>query len=271
MRLRTNIMKPLRTAFRAAEVEAGPPEVPAYLRLAENIRRKIVDGVYQYGGRIPSEAELCRTSGLALLTVRQALGVLVEEGLLERFPGRGTYVKELSWRGASFSIDGLVDRVSGGDAKVRIVRTEVRRATAAIAEKLNVALGDSVVYLKRTIATEGAVFLIQEGHLLLDPERPIMEAELEATYLTGLFTGSGNGLIKTARLTIVPISLAEENARLLGRPAGTPAFRLEYLFYDAASAPLAVGSFVTPEETLTLSATIGVRLASREGGNGGGR
>lgn len=255
-------MKFEKTIVRPADSVPGPSDAPAYLRLAASIRQKILDGVYQYGGRIPSEADLCRSSGLALLTVRQALGVLVEEGLLERFPGRGTYVKELSWRGASFAIDGLVDRVGGGDAKVRIVRTEVRRATAAIAAKLDISLGDSVVYLKRTIATDGAVFLVQEGHLLLDPERPIMEAELEATYLTGLFTGGGNGLIKTARLTIAPVSLGEEEARLLGRSAGTPAFRLEYLFFDAASAPLAVGSFITPEETLTLSATIGVRPAT---------
>ena len=243
------------------------PEAPAYLRLADEVRGRILAGEYRYGGRIPSEAALCKTSGLALLTVRQALGVLVEEGLLERFPGRGTYVKELSWKGASFSIDGLVDRVGGADTKVRIIRTEVRRATAAIADKLNLSLGDSVVYLKRVIATGGVPFLIQEGHLLLDPERPIMEAELEATYLTGLFTGSGQGLIKTAGLTISPVPLTEDDLRLLARPLGTVGFKLEYIFYDSASEPLAAGSFLTPDDTLKLSATIGVRLSPRPAGD----
>ena len=245
------------------------PDVPAYLRLAEDIRGRIMAGEYRYGGRIPSEAALCKSSGLALLTVRQALGVLVEEGLLERFPGRGTYVKELSWKGASFSIDGLVDRVGGADTKVRIIRTEVRRATAGIADKLKISLGDSVVYLKRVISTGGAPFLIQEGHLLLDPERPIMEAELEATYLTGLFAGSGQGLIKTAGLAIAPAALSEDDLHLLNRPAGTVGFRLEYIFYDSASEPLATGSFLTPDDTLRLSATIGVRLASRPSGESG--
>jgi len=240
-------------------------EPPAYLRLAETIKRQILDGVYKAGGRIPSEAAICKSSGLALLTVRQALGVLVEEGLLERFPGRGTYVKELSWRGASFSIDGLVDRVGGTDTNVRIVRTEVRRAGADIAGKLKLALGDSVVYLKRTIATGGSVFLVQEGHLLLDPERPIMEAELEATYLSGLFSGSGQGLIKTAHLSISPVALAQEDARLLDKGPGSVGFKLEYIFYDAASEPLAAGSFITPDDSLKLSACIGVRLKEASG------
>lgn len=241
----------------------GSPEVPAYLRLAESLREQIRSGEYQYGGRIPSEAALCKQSGLALLTVRQALGVLVEEGLLERFPGRGTYVKELSWKGASFSIDGLVDRVGEGEAQVRILRTEVRRATAEIAQKLEISLGDSVVYLKRVISTNGSPFLIQEGHLLLDPTRPIMEAELEATYLTGLFTGSGQGLIKTAGLTISPSALTSQDLAILERPANTVGFKLEYIFFDLASRPLAAGSFTAADDTLRLSATIGVRLPAK--------
>ncbi|MDR1044764.1 MAG: GntR family transcriptional regulator [Candidatus Adiutrix sp.] len=240
----------------------APLEIPAYLRLAEAVKMKILDGVYKAGGRIPSEAAICKSSGLALLTVRQALGVLVEEGLLERFPGRGTYVKELSWRGASFSIDGLVDRVGGEGSKVRIVRTEVRRASPDVAEKLELNPGDSVVYLKRTIATGGTVFLIQEGHLLLDPGRPIMEAELEATYLSGLFAGSGQGLIKTAKLSIAPVALSDDEARLLERRFGAVGFRLEYVFFDAAGKPLASGSFITPDDSLKLSATIGVRFTA---------
>lgn len=246
--------------------QSEPPDSslapPAYLKLAENIKQDILAGLYKPGGRIPSEAAFCKSSGLALLTVRQALSVLVEEGLLERFPGRGTYVKELSWRGASFSIDGLVDKV-GGDTHVHIVRTEVRRAGKDIAEKLGIALGDSIVFLKRTIAAAGKTFLIQEGHLLLDPTRPIMEAELEATYLTGLFSGSGEGLIKSAGLSIVPMNIEEEDAALLQSAPGTAGFKLEYIFYDASAAPLAAGHFLTPGDALKLSSHIGVRIAGK--------
>ena len=259
------------TGNRHLSTSVPPPEngaeAPAYLRLAEHVRRQIAEGLYKPGGRIPSEASLCKSSGLALLTVRQALSVLVEEGLLERFPGRGTYVKELSWRGASFSIDGLVDKVAKAETKVSIVRTEVRRSGPEISALLNVPLGSSVVFLKRTISTDGHPFLLQEGHLLLDPSRPIMEAELEATYLTDLFAGSGQGLIKTAGLTIVPALVTGEDAKLLGRKEGTAGFRLEYIFFDAASAPLAAGYFLTADDNLKLSATIGLKLAPKAAEN----
>ncbi len=234
---------------------------PAYLRLAEVLKQRILDGLYPCGRKIPSEAALSREHGLALMTVRQAVGVLVERGLLERVPGRGTYVKELSWSGAPFFIDGLVETVRARQTRVTIIKSEVHRANPRVSAQLGIELGDSVIFLRRHIVAEEAVLLVQEGYLLLDPRRPVVEAELEATYLTGLFTGSGQGLIKRAALAITPALLADEDAQVLGRPLGSVGFRLEYSFFDAGLAPLAVGCFLAPEDQLKLTAEIGITRA----------
>lgn len=230
----------------------------AYLQLAEVLKQRILDGVYRCGEKIPSEAALSREQGLALMTVRQAVGVLVERGLLERQPGRGTYVKELSWSGAPFFIDGLVETVRIRQTRVTIIKSEVHRANAQIASRLGIELGDSVIFLRRHIMSEEEVLLVQEGYLLLDPHRPVVEAELEATYLTGLFTGSGQGLIKRAALAITPVMLDKANAQALRRPQNTVGFRLEYSFFDSSLAPLAVGCFIAPEDKLKLTAQIGI-------------
>ena len=243
------------------EAESGRVEWPAYQRLAESIRRRIVDGTYKSGEKIPSEVALCKSSGLALLTVRQALGVLVDEGLLERFPGRGTFVTEINWRKASFVLRGLDDKVSSDNIRVRVVCSDVRRASAEVAGKLGLGVGQAVAYLKRTIAVQSRdAFMVQEGFLLLDPFRPILEAELASTYLIGLFKGSGQGLVKTAKMAIKPSLLSEEDAALLGHEPGSCAFKLEYTFYDSAAKPLALGLFVIPEDAMTLTSTIGVPL-----------
>ena len=243
------------------ERESPRAEWPAYQRLAETIRRGIVDGTYKSGEKIPSEVALCKSSGLALLTVRQALGVLVDEGLLERFPGRGTFVTEINWRKASFVIHGLDDKVASEDIRVRIVCSDVRRASELVARKLGLGVGQAVAYLKRSIAVQSrTAFMVQEGFLLLDPFRPIMEAELASTYLIGLFKGGGQGLIKTAKMSIRPGLLAPDDAALLGHDPGSCCFRLEYTFYDSAAKPLAFGLFVIPEDALTLTSTIGVPL-----------
>ena len=249
----------------------GSSDGHAYLKLADQLKQDILDGLYNPGDRIPTETALVKSSGLSSLTVRQALGVLVEEGILERFIGRGTFVKELSWQGASFHIDGLLQRINGDETRVRVVRSEVRRASPKIAEKLNINPDESVIYLKKTIASASAgVFLLQEGYLKPDLRRPIMEAELEATYLNGLFTGSGNGLIKRADLSLSPMVFGDEDASLLSLEPGSAGFCLEYVFFDAESLPLACGFFLTDKDALVLNASVGIKGSPKKRENGHG-
>ncbi|UQZ90805.1 hypothetical protein C4J81_16955 [Deltaproteobacteria bacterium Smac51] len=254
---RSNMTDKKNSRSKKAALEAAPAEHHAYVQLAEILKERILNE-YKCGDKIPSEAALSRDYGLALMTVRQAVGVLAEQGLLERVPGRGTFVKELSWSGAPFFIDGLVETVRSRQTKVNIIKSEVRRANAQVAAQLGIELGDSVIFLRRHIEGEEGTLLVQEGYLLLDPRRPVVEAELEATYLTGLFTGSGQGLIKKAALSITPIILDEENARTLAVPVGSVGFNLEYAFFDSGLSPLAVGRFISPENRLKLSARIGI-------------
>lgn len=63
-----------------------------YQRLRSQLRRDIVAGVYPVHSRIPSEMELCRRYQVSRVTVRKALGALVNDGLLERYQGKGTFV-----------------------------------------------------------------------------------------------------------------------------------------------------------------------------------
>src|SRR3546814_11452241 len=67
---------------------------PIYYRIQESMRRRIVEGEFQPGARLPSESELARDFGTTRVTVRQALMRLVYDGLIERHYGRGTFVIE---------------------------------------------------------------------------------------------------------------------------------------------------------------------------------
>ena len=57
------------------------------------MKNDIVAGVYPAGGRIPSEQVLCDTYGVSRVTVRKAMLDLVQEGLLVRRQGKGTFVE----------------------------------------------------------------------------------------------------------------------------------------------------------------------------------
>lgn len=64
-----------------------------YLQLADILRARVSEGEYPPGAKIPPLLDLQAEFGLSSMTVRRAVGVLVDEGLLVRVPGRGTYVR----------------------------------------------------------------------------------------------------------------------------------------------------------------------------------
>jgi len=74
-----------------AGIDRGSP-LPAWAQVAQNIRRQIETGRLAGGDRLPSETELSEAFDLSRLTVRQALGQLASEGLIERRQGVGTFV-----------------------------------------------------------------------------------------------------------------------------------------------------------------------------------
>jgi GntR family histidine utilization transcriptional repressor len=64
----------------------------AYVRLASELRKAIAEGKYSPGEPTPSITTLSQQSGHARQTCAKALNVLVDEGLLIRYPGLGYYV-----------------------------------------------------------------------------------------------------------------------------------------------------------------------------------
>jgi GntR family transcriptional regulator len=63
-----------------------------YLQLADILRKRITSGEIPPGRRIPSQTELEQAFGLSRNTIKKALGILKDEGLVETAPGRGLFV-----------------------------------------------------------------------------------------------------------------------------------------------------------------------------------
>ena len=76
--------------------------IPLYVQLADTIREQIKTGEIQVGDMLPSENEMIKRYSVARLTVREALSILVNEGLLEKRHGKGTFCRaalnQKKWR-----------------------------------------------------------------------------------------------------------------------------------------------------------------------------
>lgn len=69
---------------------------PLYIQLADELGRRILNGTYPPGRRIPSAADLCDEFSVSRQTANSALKLLKERGLVRGVPGRGTFVVDSS-------------------------------------------------------------------------------------------------------------------------------------------------------------------------------
>ncbi len=67
---------------------------PLYIQIANSLRREINDGRIATGDALPSERDLCELTGASRVTIRKAVGQLIDEGLLFRKQGSGTFVSQ---------------------------------------------------------------------------------------------------------------------------------------------------------------------------------
>ena len=68
------------------------PDQPLYQKIKEDILRQIKDGQLLPGDKIPTEYQLMEKYGVSRITVSKALSELKSEGIITRFPHKGTFV-----------------------------------------------------------------------------------------------------------------------------------------------------------------------------------
>ena len=113
------------------------------------------------GSPAPSERELVHRFGVARMTVRQALDALVVEGLLERIPGRGTFVARP--RRVATRITGYTEEMNrrGMLAESQTLLARREQAGPGVARALNLTEGDAVIHWRRLRRGDGAPVCIE--------------------------------------------------------------------------------------------------------------
>jgi len=90
-----------------------PTRLPLYVQISELLHREIAAGHWLAGERLPTESKLAQDLEVAVGTLRKALAVLEDDGLLERRQGSGTYVRKPPTGGAIYQFFRL-ELLNGG-------------------------------------------------------------------------------------------------------------------------------------------------------------
>jgi GntR family transcriptional regulator len=142
------------------------PGQSRYGWLAAGLRSRILQGEWMPGEALPPESLLAKSYGVALGTLRQALALLVSEGLLERFHGRGTFVK--AGIGGATMMRFFRFRQGSDHHAVpasKILRVNRRLASVDEAGALGQPAGSNVLEVDRVRSLDGSPCLLE--HLIL--------------------------------------------------------------------------------------------------------
>jgi GntR family transcriptional regulator len=162
------------------------PTVRKHVQVREYVRG-LIEGA-DPGSPAPSERELVQHFGVARMTVRQALDALVAEGLLERVPGRGTFVArakaDVQVRLSSYTEE-MGRRGMKPEARTLVARME--SAGPGVARALEIGEGDMVVHWQRLRFADGVPMCVEDAYLsdsivprFLDQPLPVsLYAELD--------------------------------------------------------------------------------------------
>lgn len=210
-----------------------------YLAIADDLRRQLTSGELPAGRLLPSESELGRAYAASRVTVRRALDVLREEGLVDARQGFG-------WFAAASPVDQSLGRLgtieaqlaeSGRRSERRIVdfrftsaRSHVRRVlgTERVLEVRRVNVVDGVPFARVTVWCPAA---LARGLSLADVERTTFHDLLDVD-------------LGGATQTITAAALAAADAELLGVPAGSPALVVERITRSTAGEPVLLSEHV---------------------------
>jgi len=157
--------------------------LPLYYQLMQELRRRIEEGTWKPGDLIPSERELSETYRISRMTVRQALAELVNDGLLRRDQGRGTFVakpkirKQLS-RLTSFTED---MRARGKRPGAQLLRAEMVPARPKVANMLQIDIGQQVALVERLRLADDEPVGIECSHLSFDACGTVLREDLEGS------------------------------------------------------------------------------------------
>lgn len=134
--------------------------IPLYYQIAQILRSQIRSQEYKPNDLLPTEEELVRTFGVSRTTVRQALQMLLAEGLIHRIAGKGTFVdSESHARRADWSVQSIEGLIYAGYVTQRkFLGSKTIRASEGLAKIFQVPPGNKVVQYRKVELVENEPF-----------------------------------------------------------------------------------------------------------------
>lgn len=141
--------------------------LPLYKQIAIKIKEDIMSANLSKGDAIPTETKLAKDYGVSRVTVRQAIKMLVDDGLLYRVQGSGTYIGHEKIEHNIFKLQGFTEEMSelNHNPENMVLEFKLTSPSSEVQKILNLSDGEKVYYVKRLRLADKEPLILEESYL----------------------------------------------------------------------------------------------------------
>ncbi|KQP16243.1 GntR family transcriptional regulator [Pseudorhodoferax sp. Leaf265] len=215
------------------------PGTALHRQLFVVLRDQIAQGVYPLGSLIPAEDALCAQFDVSRITVRRAVADLEQLGLVEKLPGRGTFVRaapRAARQQASFGLLASLGK-QARETEVTVLKVQTMSAPAMVAQQLQLPEGEAAVHAVRLRSIRGVPMMVTDAWVPHSIGRNVTENALRKQALFEILMAEG---VKFGRVIQETTAVAADPvmAGLLKVEMGAPLVRIVRLMHDRRKQPV---------------------------------
>jgi GntR family transcriptional regulator len=225
---------------------------PKYLRIHNELRDRIGDGRWPPGSPLPAQHDLAGQFRVSVMTLRQALQLLTDEGLIETRHGSGTYVTA----GYAYDLghlrsfaDDLGDQ--GAEITTKVLAAHTVLPPADVAARLGAA--GEVLRLRRLRLLADRPLIVQTSYLPAELATVLSPESLNQRGLYAIMANRGLAIAR-ANETISPSTLGPHDARDLARPTASAALLSHRISFTKAGIPIIDDYALLPADSVVITA-----------------
>jgi len=214
-------------------------KLPLYYQLREELKKVILSGELKAGALIPSERELSERYDLSSTTVRRALHDLAHENLLERKPGKGTFVKVRKVRSDLKKVLGFTQNMNemGLVPTTRVLSKKIVNANEYARERLGLSKQTKILRLYRLRLANDTPMMLETRYIRLDLCPGIEDQDLASSLWT-VFDSVYDKKPHRHSRTLGIAKASVKSAELLGIEEGAVLFLIKGVTYLSDDQPI---------------------------------
>ncbi len=208
--------------------------VPMYYQIMRQILDKIQRGEFAVDSALPPEQELAKTYKVSRMTVRQAIVELVNEGILKRRKGIGTFVAHPKIEQALSRLTSFTEDMTlrGMKAGARVISFEEIVPETSIRKTLGLGAGDKAFECVRVRLADGEPMALETTTLPVSLYPQLARQDLENRSLYDLLAERCGIRLDYAMQSIEPTCASSYEAALLHVASGAPLLLMHRISYN---------------------------------------